>query len=99
MSYAISLETRVVASKGQVSSELGGEVVILDLKAGVYHGLDGTGTRIWTLLQEPRLVSDIRDTIIQEYDVEPERCESDLLGLLDELAAKGLVEIQPATVR
>lgn len=95
----VSLENRVIVSKDQVSSELGGDVVILDLKAGVYHGLDGTGARIWALLQKPGLVSDIRDTIVQEYDVEPDRCETDLLRLLDELAEKGLVEIQPATNR
>lgn len=99
MSHTVSLASRVVASKDQVSSELGGEIVILELKAGVYHGLDGTGAMIWTLLQKPGLVSDIRDAIVQEYDVEPERCENDLLGLLDELAAKGLVEIQPAKDR
>ena len=33
----------VSASREQISSELAGEIVILNLNAGVYHGLDATG--------------------------------------------------------
>ncbi len=48
----ISLESVAVASSDQISSDLLGEAVILDLKQGVYHGLDATGARIWNLLQD-----------------------------------------------
>jgi hypothetical protein len=84
----------VVAAKDQVSSDLGGEVAILDLKAGVYYGLDAVGVRIWSLIQEPRSVNEIRDILLEEYEVEPERCERDLLGLLRRLAEEGLVEVR-----
>ena len=33
----------VVVAKDQVSSDLGGEVAILDLKAARYYGLDNAG--------------------------------------------------------
>jgi hypothetical protein len=89
----ISLGSVVVASPDQVSSELAGEVVILDVNRGVYHGLDPTGARIWKLVQERRKVSDVRDAILSEYNVEPERCERDLLALLRQLAEHGLVEV------
>ena len=91
---AVSKHSTVVAAKDQVSSDLGGEVAILDLKAGVYYGLEAVGLRIWDLLQEPRAVSEIRDTILKEYDVEPERCERDLLVLLQSLAAEELIEVK-----
>ena len=83
-----------MAAKDQVSSDLGGEVAILDLKAGVYYGLDAVGARIWSLIQEPRTVNEIRDILLEEYDVEPERCERDLLVLLRRLADEGLVEVR-----
>jgi hypothetical protein len=54
MKSAGSRHSIVVATKDQVSSDLGGEVAILDLKAGVYYGLDTVGARIWNLIQEPR---------------------------------------------
>jgi hypothetical protein len=90
----VSGDSTVVAAKDQVSSDLGGEVAILDLKAGVYYGLDAVGARIWSLIEEPRTVNEIRDILLEEYDVEPERCERDLLALLRRLADEGLVEVR-----
>jgi len=90
----VSGSSTVVAPKDQVSSDLGGEVAILDLKAGVYYGLDAVGARIWSLIQVPRTVNEIRDILLEEYDVEPERCERDLLVLLRRLADEGLVEVR-----
>ena len=83
-----------MAAKDQVSSDLGGEVAILDLKAGVYYGLDAVGARIWSLIQEPRTVNEIRNILLEEYEVEPERCERDLLVLLQRLATEGLIEVE-----
>ena len=90
----VSPDSTVVAAKDQVSSDLGGEVAILDLKAGVYYGLDAVGARIWSLIQEPRTVYEIRDIPLEEYEVEPERCERDLLALLQRLADEGIIEVE-----
>ncbi len=96
MRRIVSGDSTVVATRDQVSSDLKGEVAILDLKAGVYYGLDDVGARIWNLIQEPKAVSEIRDTLLQEYDVEADRCERDLLALLQRLADEGLVEAEDA---
>lgn len=87
----------VVVAKDQISSDLGEEVVILNLRTGVYHGLNAVGARIWNLLQESRTVKDIKDVILNEYDVEPDCCESDLLVLLQKLADEGLIEVRNET--
>jgi len=91
--HAISTSSIVVAGKDQVSSDLAGETVLLSMQSAMYYGLDEVGTRIWELVREPVRVSDICDTIEREYDVERERCEADVVGLLSELAAKGLIEV------
>jgi hypothetical protein len=93
----VSVGSSVVAAKDQVSSDLGGEVAILDLKGGTYYGLDHVGARIWGLLQEPRTVEEIRDVLLSEYEVEPDRCERDLLALLQRLADEKLVEVGGGT--
>lgn len=87
----------VAAAKEQISSDLGEEVVILNLRTGVYHGLDAVGARIWNLLQESRTVNDIQDVLLTEYDVESDRCQRDLLELLQKLADEGLVEVRNET--
>ena len=93
----ITTATTIVASKDQVSCDLAGEAAILGLKNGVYYGLDPVGARIWNLIQTPVLVSAVRDAILQEYDVEAERCERDLLDLLQKLAEQGLLEVTGET--
>jgi len=96
MADGISLKTIVVASKDNVSCSLGEEAAILHMGSGVYYGLDPVGARIWKLLDQPRSVSDLRAVILDEYDVEPAKCESDLLGLLEKLRTEGLIEVRSA---
>jgi hypothetical protein len=91
---AISLGSSIVAARNQVSSDLGGEVAILDLQGGTYYGLDSVGARIWNLLQQPRTVEEVRDVLLSEYEVDPDRCEHDLLALLRRLADEKLVEVR-----
>ena len=89
----ISERSTIVVTKDQVSADLSGEAAILNLKTSTYFGLNTVGASIWKLVREPKTVSQIRDAIIQEYDVEPERCEHDILELLQELSKHGLIEI------
>ncbi len=90
---------RVVAARDQVSCDVGGEAAILQLASGVYYSLDAVGSRIWALVQSPRSVREIRDTLLAEYDVPAERCERDLLGLLQALAAEQLIEVRDEAAR
>jgi len=90
---AISERSTVVATKDQVSADLSGEAAILNLKTSTYFGLNTVGASIWKLIQEPKTVNQIRDAIVEEYDVEPDRCEHDILELLQELSKYGLIEI------
>ena len=84
----------VAATKDQVSCRLGEEAAILNTKEGIYYGLDPVGAQIWQLLQTPRKVADIQAVLIKEYDVEPERCQRDLLALLSDLLQAGLIEVR-----
>jgi hypothetical protein len=89
----ISERSTIVVTKDQVSADLSGEAAILNLKTSTYFGLNTVGASIWKLVREPKTVSQIRDAIIQEYDVEPDRCEHDIVELLQELSKHGLIEI------
>jgi hypothetical protein len=88
----ISMQSTVVASANQVSSDVRDEVVIMDLASGVYHGLSSVGARAWSLIQQPARVGDVHDRIVAEYDVDREVCAADLLALFGELQDKGLID-------
>lgn len=80
---------------GQVYADLAGELAILDSKSGVYYGLDPVGARIWSLLLEWKMVSEIRAILLDEYEVSAAQLESDIAHLFEDLFTKGLVEVAP----
>lgn len=90
----ISNRSIVVVTKSQVSCRLDTQSVILQIDHGVYFGLDDVGTAIWNHIQSPTRVEEIRDAIVLEYDVTMDRCELDLLNLLQELENHGLIEVR-----
>lgn len=92
MNSEFTNDALLVATKQQVSCELGEETAVLNMKNSVYYGLDTVGARIWRLLQQPTSISTIRDVIVEEYDVTPQQAESDLRVLLEKLLGEGLVE-------
>ena len=89
----LSPDTVLVAARDQVSTELEGEAVILDLADGVYYGLDGVGRHLWELLAAPRSVRELYDVVVAGYEVAPAEAERDVAALLSELLERGLVEI------
>ena len=97
MESVLSSPSIVVATKGHASCPLGDDIVILDLKAGLYFSLNDVGALVWRLVQEPRSVRELRAAILEEFEVDPEVCDRDLRALLRELEDRKLVEIRDAT--
>jgi hypothetical protein len=86
----------VAAVKDHVAwCELVGEAVILHLRSSIYYGLNRVGARVWSLIQEPKTVGAISNTLLEQYDVAPDRCETELLDLLKELHDRELIEVKP----
>ncbi len=88
----LSPQTHVRAVARQMSSETGGEMVILNLETGQYHGLEQVGRLVWNRIQDGATVRELEQAVLDEYAVEPERCRQDLRILLEELRKRGLVE-------
>ncbi|NER80529.1 MAG: PqqD family protein [Leptolyngbya sp. SIO1D8] len=83
----------VKAAPEQVCSDLNGEAIILNLKSGVYYGLNQTGALIWNLIQEPQTVEALKAALLSEYDVEAEICDRDLKSLLQVFLEQNLIEV------
>lgn len=89
----ISTTTQVKASNDQVSCELNDEAAILDMKTGIYYGLDPVGARVWELIQQPRAVSSVIASLLDEYEVAEADCTQDVIALLTDLQEHQLIEI------
>lgn len=90
-SSSLTLQSQVRVSDDVLFQDLEGEAVLLNLKSGVYFGLDPVGTRIWRLIEDKVGLGDIVETIVAEYDVDAARSGADLLALVEDLAKNELV--------
>jgi hypothetical protein len=91
----LSLRHSITVAPDIVFREVDGEAVILNLDSGLYFGLDQVGTRIWQLIHQHGSLQEVFETMCEEFDVGSDTLERDLLGLMDELCAKGLVRASP----
>jgi len=89
----VSGSSILVASKEQLSCDFNGESVILNLKNDSYYGLNEVGTFVWDMIKEPKTLCQIKDAILEKYEVSPDECERDLLELVNDLMANELVQV------
>jgi hypothetical protein len=87
--------SRVTTSPDVLFRIIGDEAVILNLKSELYLGLDPIGTRIWTVLQGSPSIQAAHASLLDEFEVEPERLRQDMDRLLDQMLAQGLIELHP----
>jgi hypothetical protein len=91
----IESSTVLVRSGEPLTASVGDEVVMLDASQGCYFGLDRSGAAIWELLATPRSVADLCDRLVEQFEVAPDVCRSEVLFFLHELRDAGLVRAVP----
>ena len=87
--------SRVTIAPDVMLRIIGDEAVILNLKSETYLGLDPVGTRIWTVLQNSPSIQAAHASLLDEFEVEPERLRRDMDRLLDQMLEQGLIELHP----
>jgi hypothetical protein len=86
--------TKLTVPSQVMSRQVGDETVILDLSRGMYFSLDPVGARIWQLLTEGQHQEFIVSTLLVEYDVTEQQLRQDVSNLVQELIARGLLQIE-----
>ncbi len=81
-----------------LSRQVGGETVIIDLATEEYFGLNAVGTLLWRGLEEGRPLPAVLDQVVERFEVDRDRAEADLTGLLAALVEAGLVRPRASAV-
>ena len=94
----ISRSETFVRSQSVVARVVAGETLIVPVRAKVgdlasIYSFNGTGTLVWKLLESPRTVGELAMAVAQQYEVEQERAEQDVMEFVGEMKAVGLVEV------
>ena len=93
----ISQNTIYAISDDVVAREIEGEIIIVPLVAGIgdledeLFTLNETGKAIWELLDGRRSLQEVARELSEKYQAEPEKIQTDVLGLVGELLRRGMV--------
>lgn len=91
----VALDARVRRRPDVLSRELEGETVMVELTGGAYYGLNAVGTRVWELIGDGTTVRAVLAALLEEFEVDPAVAQCDVLALLEQLAEKRLVALEP----
>ena len=90
------MQSVVKVTKQGLCRSIDREMAILNLQNSTYYGLNPVGAFIWSLMQRPTSVRELRDAMLKKYEVDEQRCERELLDLLQAMCSEGLVQVQSA---
>ena len=90
---AISFSDRVRVPDDVLISNLQEESVILNLDSERYYGLDDVGTRFLSVLNTSDSIEAAYEKLTREYDVDKEVLRKDLLTLVENLLAQGILQM------
>jgi hypothetical protein len=88
-------EARYKRAVELMEAGLGDELVALDPEQGDCFGFNEVATFVWRRLAEPASFEQLRDELLDEFEVGEQQCSAELRPLLDVMIEKRLI----ATVR
>jgi hypothetical protein len=88
----ITLSEKVIQVKGNITSNMGTDKVMLSIHNGNYYNLGEIGGEIWELVKEPIEVGAIIKSLMTSYQVEEKLCEEHVVSFLTQLSLEGLIE-------
>ena len=68
------------------------EVVVLDAERDLYLGTNNSGSVLWKELAAGATRSQLAGLLVERFDIEQDRAESDVQAFLEQLTAANLVE-------
>lgn len=89
----ISKDSVVKLENDVTAAHLDGESVLLNLKTGNYFSVNEVGSSILNLIQEPKPVRQVIDTLLEEYAVAPDQLENDVIGFLKKMEEQRLLDL------
>ncbi len=72
--------------------EIEGQAVLIDPGTGTVFVLNGVGSSVWEIIEQPHSIDEIKRSIGEEYDTE-RQLDPDIREFLETLEARKLVEV------
>lgn len=84
---------RVQILDGVLTTQVGDELVLLNINTEIYYGIDPVGARIWAVVTTSDSIEHALEILVDEFDVELNTLKQDVETLVNNCVEYGLVEI------
>jgi hypothetical protein len=89
---SITLDTRLSRAGEILYAPVGTEeAVMMSVAASRYYGLNAVGKSIWELLEQPRTIAEICTRLCEEFEVDAQTCQAEVLKFVNDLIGSGIV--------
>jgi hypothetical protein len=91
-----NLQKRYRKSESVVARKVGGEFILVPIRQDAgelssIYTLNEVAARVWELIDGDRSVEEIREKIVEEYEVASPEAEEDILRCLKQLESRKLI--------
>ena len=94
---AITLDTLLSRNSDILHAPVGTEeAVMMSVEAGRYYGLNAVARRVWELLETPKTIAQLCSQLCEEFEVDPQTCETDVLKFAGDLVDNDVVHASAA---
>jgi hypothetical protein len=87
-------ETSVITRReGWIAAWVDESLIMMHAESKFYLNLTGSGGRIWELLESPRSVSDLCETLGREFEIKPDAARLVVLPFLERLLLRKAIDV------
>ena len=79
-------------SEETIFSEIGDDIVALNIPNGRSYGMENVAAAVWNLLEKPTDIHRICEELQCRYEVDPDTCRKDVNQLIDHFRREGLID-------
>lgn len=100
MCDSLRLTSVVVSSENVIARDIGGEILIVPIVAGMVDGddalytLNSTGRAIWDQLDGEKSIEEIIDNLSSTFGGDRADIENDVYGFINEMIGHSIIEVK-----
>jgi hypothetical protein len=83
--------TRFAQSSSTPWRRVGGDIILAPAGRDDFDQLSGTAAVVWSMLETPSSLADLRDSLAELYAVPPESIAADVDSLVADLTKRGAI--------
>lgn len=76
-----------------MSTEMDGELVMMNISQGAFFGMNVVGREIWNLLDQPRDEQELVALLLEKFDVDEATCRAEAAAFIEQLTKNNLIDI------